>query len=203
MATNPRLPEEHDVHPKIEEQLQPKSRIPWVWVAIIVAGAMLLALIMWLPRAPRQYTPSGAQVPPQPTGSQIQLRDLTITPAPTGGSMYLQGQIVNTGGTSINGIQVEATFKGVNGANLETVRRPVEGIVGGTQTEAQNLTQAPIKPGEARPFRVSFDHLPEGWDHKLPALKIAAVTAAGNPGAGTLSPPILHKGQKSETNPRE
>jgi hypothetical protein len=199
MATNPRIPEERDVHPKIEEQLQPTGRIPWVFVAIIVAAAILLALIIWLPRSPRAYSPSGAQIPPQPTGSQIQITNLKLTAAPTGGALSLDGQIVNTGGTAINGIEVDATFKGINGANLETERRPVEGMVGGSATETQSLTQAPIKPGEARPFRISFDHVPVGWDHKMPALTIAAVTAAGNPGQGALSPPILNKGARQGT----
>jgi hypothetical protein len=53
MATNPRLPEERDLHPKIERQLQPAGRVPWLLVAIIVAAAILLAMIIWLPRTPQ------------------------------------------------------------------------------------------------------------------------------------------------------
>jgi hypothetical protein len=199
MATNPRLPEERDVHPKIERQLQPASRVPWVLVAIIVAAAILLAMIIWLPRTPRAYTPSGAQVPQQPTGQQIQLTNLKLTPAPTGGAVYIDGQIVNAGPTAINGVQASVAFKDANGATLQTVNVPVEGLVGGSNTATQNLAEAPIKPGEARPVRIAVNNVPQGWDHQMPSITIAAVTAAGNPGNDKLTRPILNKGQGQGT----
>ncbi len=197
MATNPRIPEDRDVHPKLQEQFQPKSRVPWVLVAIIVAAAILAALIIWLPRTPRQWTPSGAQVPPQPTGSQLQFTDLHITSAPTGGAIYLEGKMVNTGPTSVNGVQVNATFKGIDGSNLETVRRPVEEMVDNSGTTFEPLANSPIKPTEARPIRIAFDHVPEGWDHKLPALTIINVTAVGNPGNGNLAAPTVNQGENN------
>ncbi len=199
MATNPklpnqresRLPEDRDLHPKLQQQLQPTSRVPWILVAIVVAAAILLAMIIWLPRTPRATNPSGSQVPPQPTGDQVQLTNLTAVPGPTGASLYLEGRLLNTGPTAINGIEVDATFKSINGQNLETIRRPVEEMVGNSGTTYEPLANSPIKIDEARPFRISFDHVPEGWDHKLPALSIVAVTGVGNPGNGKLMPPIL------------
>lgn len=194
MATNPRLPEERDVYPKF--RLQPKNRIPWVWVAIIAAAVLLLALIIFLPRTPREEMPANAaQVPPQPTGSQIQFTNLKLAPAPTGGSVYLQGMLVNTGRTAINGVLVDATFQAINGATVDTARRPVEGLVGGSNPTTQLLTEAPIKPGEARPVRIAFDHLPEGWNHALPALTVVSVTAVGQAGAGKALPPIVKQQQ--------
>lgn len=196
MATNPKFPEQRDIHPKF--RLQPKSRVPWVWVAIIVAALILLTLIIFLPRAPRQEMPANAaQVPPQPTGSQIQFTNLKLAPAPTGGAVYLQGMLVNTGQTAINGVMVDATFQSANGATLETIRRPLEGLVGGSNATTQLLTEAPIKPSEARPVRIDFDHVPEGWNHALPALTIVGVTAVGQSGAAKGLPPIV-KQQEGE-----
>lgn len=197
MATNPRIPEERDAHPKIEQQLQPVSRVPWVWVAIIAAGAILLALIIWLPRTPRASSPSGAQVPQQPTGQQVQFRDVKLTPAPSGGSAYLDANLVNAGSTAINGVLVEVAFKGSDGRTLETVRRPVEGVVGGTNTTTQNLTDAPIKPGEGRHVRIALDRVPQGGDQQIPAVSVIAVTGVGNASDNKLNPPILNKGQNA------
>ncbi len=199
MATNPRLPEERDVHPKIERQLQPVSRVPWVPLAIVVAAAILLALIIWLPRSPRAYTPSGAQVPQQPTGSQIQLTNLNMTPAPVGNAVAIEAKLINAGPTAINGVEAEVGFKGADGTTLQTVRVPVEGVVGGSNTTTQNLTDAPIKPGEGRPVRIVVNNVPQSWDHKLPSVAIANVTAIGNANDNKLNPPILNKGQ---SNPR-
>jgi hypothetical protein len=196
MATNPRLPEERDVHPKF--RLQPKSRVPWAWLAIIAAAVMLLALIIFLPRSPRTAAPpNAAQVPPQPTGSQIQFTNLKLAPAPTGGAVYLQGALVNTGQTAINGVLVDATFQAANGATLETSRRPVEGLVGGSNATTQLLTEAPIKPNESRPVRIAFDHVPEGWNHALPALSLVSVTAVGQ-GGGKGLPPIVKKQENTK-----
>ncbi|MGI9102458.1 MAG: hypothetical protein ACR2IF_08440 [Terriglobales bacterium] len=207
MASNPQPPYppqrphlvKRDVHPKLQEQLQPQSRVPWVLIAIIVAAAILLALIIWLPRTPRAYTPSGAQVPAQPTGQQIQLTDVRLTPAPVGNAAYLETRLVNAGPTQINGVLVDVTFKGANGANVGTMRLPVEGIVGGSNTTAQPLTEAPIKPGEARPVRIALNNVPAAWDHSLPELSVAAVTAIGNPSNDKLGAPILNKDQSGAT----
>ncbi len=199
MATNPRLPEERDVHPKIQQQLQPVSRVPWVLVAIIVAAAILIALVIWLPRTPRAYTPSAAQVPQQPTGSQIQLTNLTMTPAPIGNALSIEAKLINAGPTSINGVQVDVGFKGADGRTLQTVRLPVEGVVGGSNTATQSLADAPIKPGEGRPVRIAISNVPQGWDHKIPDLAIANVTAIGNANENKLGAPILNKGQGGGT----
>jgi len=207
MATNPRTPDdprrpqivERDVHPKIQQQLQPQSKIPWPLIAIVVAALILAALVIWLPRTPRATSPSGAQVPAQPTGSQVQFTNLKLTPATIGGSLYIDARLVNAGPTAINGVLVDATFKGANGQDLETIRRPVQGLAGGSNVETEDLTKAPIKPTEARPVRISFDRVPDGWNHQMPALTVAAVTAIGQ-GGDKLAPPIVNK--DSSSNPR-
>lgn len=187
MATNPQFPPPRE--PRRGPSLAPKlpilkkSRFPWILFAIVVAAAILAALIWWLPQTPqREAPPSAAQVPAQPTGSQIQLTNLNIQPAPTGTAMYLSGIIHNQGNTAITGIQVQASFRGINGQTLETQTRPVEGLTGANDNTPQNLTQNPIRPNQNRPFRVYFEHYPSGWNQQVPALKITNVTATtGNP----------------------
>lgn len=177
MATSPQFPEHHDDHPKFPPQHKKKAA-PWVPFAIIVAAAILIALIIWLPQTPKkQLPPNAAQVPGQPTGAQVQFRDLRITPAPVGNQVYLSGTLVNTGDTAINGVLVDATFTNAQGQNLGTIRRPVEGIVGGSNVTTQPLTEAPIKPNEARPIRIAFANVPQGWNHQLPAITMVGVTA--------------------------
>lgn len=191
MATNPKLPPQHE-HPSLS--MQPRSRVPWVLIALIVAAAILVALILWLPRAPRQgMAPSAAQVPSQPTGSQIQFANMNITPATTGNAFELQGRMTNQGQTDITGVLVDATFKSNSGQNLETVRVPVMGVEGGSNTATQPLTDAPVKPGETRSVRMDFTHVPEGWNRQLPELSVVTVTAAGQPVSPAGQPPILNQ----------
>lgn len=164
MATNPKLPQHQ--HPSLK--MQPRSKVPWVLIAIIVAAALLVACILWLPRAPKQtMAPSAAQVPAQPTGQQIQFTHLNLTSAPAGNGIALQAQMTNQGSSDITGVMVDATFKSNSGQNLETIRVPVAGVEGGSNTATQPLTDAPIKAGETRPVRMEFTHVPEGWNRQL------------------------------------
>ena len=198
MATNPKLPQ-HE-HPRLK--LQPRSKVPWVLIAIVAAAALLVACILWLPRTPKQtMAPSGAQVPAQPTGEQIQFTGMNLTSAPAGNAVALQGQMTNQGSSEITGVAVDATFKGNNGQNLETIRVPVLGIEGGSNSATQPLTDAPIKAGETRPVRMEFTHVPEGWNRQLPELTVATVTAAGQPVSPAGQPPILneHNNQNSQS----
>lgn len=180
MATFPNPPQRPGLHEVPRLKVPKKNKFPWPLVAIVIAAAILVALIFWLPRTPHtQMPPSAAQVPAQPTGNQIQFTNLKMTPAPVGNAFYLEGQLVNHGNTDITGVQVQATFKNITGQTLETQVRPVEGIVGTSGAQTQDLTAAPIKPNQARPIRVSFNQYPDGWNKQIPELKVVAVTAHG------------------------
>lgn len=202
MATNPRIPQQEP--PRL--QLQPRSRVPWVLIALIAAAALLVALILWLPRTPRaQMAPNAAQVPQQPTGSQIQFTNMNITPAPTGNVVRLQGRMVNMGSTDLTGAIVAATFLGANGQPVGTVQAPVMGVEGGSNSADQPLTDAPIKPSEARIVRMDFANVPAGWNKQLPSLQVVTVTAAGQPVSPAGQPPILNEqnnqNSQSQKNP--
>jgi hypothetical protein len=179
MATNPQFPQNRgpqrvpDIHPKL--QVPRRKQFPWPIVALIVAAAILAAIIWLMPTTPHKRTaPPAAQVPGQPTGSQIQLSHLKMQPGPTGGAVYLAGQLTNTGNTDITGVQVQATFKGANGQTVATQVRPVEELQ--SPTQAQDFTKDPVKPNQARDFRISFDNVPAGWNHEVPAISITTVT---------------------------
>ena len=178
MATSPQYPEPRGphLHPKL--QTPPKRQFPWPLVALIIAAVILVALLAFLPRTPKkQLPPNAAEVPAQPTGNQVQLTDLKMTPAPVGGALYIEARLFNNGDTDITGAQVQAQFKNAAGQILETQNRPVEGMVGTSGPQTQDLTQAPIKPNEARPVRIAFDHQPDGWNKQMPELKVSTVTA--------------------------
>lgn len=179
MASNPQFPRQRgpqrvpDLHPKL--QVPRRKQFPWPILAIIAAAAILAVIIALMPTTPHKRTaPQGAQIPGQPTGSQVQMSHLTLKPGPTGGSVYVAGQLTNMGNTDITGVQVQATFKGGNWQNLQTQIRPVEELQSLTQT--QDFTKDPIKPNQARDFRIAFDNVPAGWNHEMPALSIGAVT---------------------------
>lgn len=176
MATNPQYSEQRPhLHPRL--QAPPKPRFPWPLIAIVIAAAILAVLIWWLPQPKKQLPPNAAAVPAQPTGNQVQLTSLKMTPSTVGSAFYVEAMLYNNGNTDITGVQGQAAFHGINAQVLETQTRPVEGMVGNSATEAQNLAQAPIKPNQSRAVRVYFNHYPAGWNKQMPDLKVTTVTA--------------------------
>jgi hypothetical protein len=180
MATNPKLPDYPNIPPRkqgddhAKVQMIRQSKFPWPLLAIIVGAALLAAIIAILPKGPHvTKPPAAAEIPQQPTASQIQVSNVRLAPAPVGDSVYLTAMLRNTGNSEITGAQVDARFPGNNGA--------VAGIEAGTvqsgaETSAQDLTQAPIKPDESRPVRIYFEHTPKGWNRQVPQLTVTTVT---------------------------
>jgi hypothetical protein len=153
-----------------------QSKFPWTIVALIVGAALLIAIFAVLPRAPHvTQPPTAAQVPTQPTAEQIQLTDIKIVPAPVGDALYLDATVHNTGNSAITGAQVSAQFLNENGRALGQEMAAVQGMEGGSTT-TQDLTVAPIKPNDARPVRIYFEHTPKGWNHEVPQLTVTTVT---------------------------
>jgi len=180
MATSPKMPpvprrRYPDDHARL--YLVRKRRFPWIYVALGVVAAMVIAILLYLPHMP-QVTPSaaGAEVPSQPTNQQVQLSGITLTPAPVGGALYLDGTIHNAGQTAINGVEVRATFAGTTGRSLGTQSRALKGV-SASGTEILDFTQSPIQPNQSRPFRAYFNHYPTGWNHQIPQLAVVEVTA--------------------------
>lgn len=207
MATNPRIPDDReerrdDLNARLREN-QPKSGAPWVPIALIVAAALLIALIAFLPRAPKASpTPAQADVPTQPTGNQIQLSNVKVVPSPDDKAVAITAMMTNAGGTTINGIAADGKFAGKDGTVLATIRTKVMGIEGGTAGDTQDLTQAPIKPNDQRPVRMVFENVPQGWNHEVPAITIAMVTGTGNPSdAKGVSPNVKGTSVQPQSNP--
>jgi len=195
MATNPRVPNQNEPDRKgpmlVQKPERPTSAAPGVALAIITALLLLGAIFYFMPRAPKQVTvpPSSADVPAQPVPGQLQISNLKVTPAPTGGSLNLDGQITNTGSSQVNGIMAEVRFPLNNGQTL-SVQRPVQAIAMGAAPGKQadtgrvtgnteDLTSAPIKPGDTRPVRITVDQVPASWNHQVP--EIALTTTTGTP----------------------
>jgi hypothetical protein len=178
MATNPQYPEQQRPHLQPRLPRPPKQRIPWPLIAIIIVAAILAALIWWLPQTPKKpLPPSSLEVPAQPIDNQIQLTALKMTPFAMGSAFYLEGMLYNNGNSDIISVQVQAAFRSRNGQVLERQTRRMEGMVGNSATQAQDLAQAPVKPNQSRAVRVYLDHYPAGWNKQMPARKVATVTA--------------------------
>lgn len=176
MATNPRIPEHRDVPTLVEQRKKRSSASGVIW-GIIVAAVILGTIIYFLPRAPRRpVAPANATTPAQPTGNTVQLTNVKLSTAPVGGQMYIYARLYNNGNTSINGVAANVSFPGNKGQSVASFTSAVESYKDQT---ALPLTEAPIKPNEARDVRIPIEHVPAGWNHEMPGITIQNVTSIG------------------------
>jgi hypothetical protein len=177
MATNPRIPDRQDVPTLKEQAREKKSGSPLVPLGILVAALLLIALIVWLPRTPKaSVPPNGAVIPAQPTGNQVQLTDMRISPSPVGNQIYIYGKLFNGGETTINGLNARVTFSDQNNQPLNTITSAVQAVDNGV---GKTLTEMPVKPNDTRDIRINIEHVPQGWNHQLPEIAVERVTGQG------------------------
>jgi hypothetical protein len=173
MATNPRIPDRPEL-PTLRSEKKRTDSAKLVPLGILIAAVLLVALIIWMPRAPRGTTgPRDAAVPPQPTGNQVQVTNVHLSPAPVGQSMYVYATIFNAGNTAINGLRMNVAFNDQGGTQLP----PSSGIA--EDATGKNLVDNPIPPKGTRDIRIPVQDVPQNWNHQVPGLKIDTVTAQG------------------------
>lgn len=80
-----------------------------------------------------------------------------------GGVVYYDGTLENRGSKTLTGYTVNLTFRGIDGAALETDKRVL-----------LDNRQQPLPPGAKRTFEIGFDHTPSGWNQAPPAVSAAA-----------------------------
>jgi hypothetical protein len=79
----------------------------------------------------------------------------------------IKGKISNNGPRALKSVDVYCLFYGVDGRELHRERVPI--VRSGT---------APLKPNQARAFRLPFDSLPDGWNQAMPKMVIAQIAFA-------------------------
>jgi len=177
MATNPRIPEHRDV-PTLVSQNRKKSSAPWVLFGIFAAAVLLACIIYWLPRVPKASSaPTNAVIPVQPTGAEVRLSDIRLSPSPTGNQLYIYARLSNVAQRPINGVRVNVTFPGANQQPVATITTEVESFKNQT---SQSLAAAPIQANETRDVRIPIEHAPSGWNHQMPEIRVQDVTGFGN-----------------------
>ena len=78
---------------------------------------------------------------------------------------YLDAQITNAGTRVVSQVQLEMEFVDTLGqVVLRETNRPV------------NLQTPALKPGEARTFQVSFEHMPLEWNQAPPSIRVKLVS---------------------------
>jgi hypothetical protein len=90
---------------------------------------------------------------------------------------YIDGHIRNTGNQTVNGITVQVLFRNdvqlppqIETQSVALIRTHEPYI------DTQPISASPLKPGDDREFRLTFETIPGNWNYQMPEIHIIQVT---------------------------
>ncbi|HUS18433.1 MAG TPA: DUF2393 family protein [Terriglobales bacterium] len=161
------------------------SRGPWLGLgigALIVVG--IISYLVYASRSSPTRHERRAEVmqsaPADPYAANLPIAEIKMFEAENfvgGKAVYVEGKITNTGDKTVTGATVEGTFKNSldqvvqrENHNLMVIqaREPAVDVVA--------LSAAPLKPGESKEFRMTFEHISADWNGQYPQVAVKLVT---------------------------
>jgi len=144
------------------------ASFPIIMLCVGVLLAALVAALVLLRRPPSSGTASTRSAGQVPSSEQkayfgsLEFGDLHMSAAENflGNTVtYLDGRVRNQGTKTVRGLDVELNF--VDTLNQVVLRETAHLITN---------RAVPLKPGEARAFRVTFEHMPVDWNQAPPTI---------------------------------
>lgn len=161
------------------------SRGPWLGLgigALLVAG--IITFLIYSSRSSDTRYVRRAEVmqatPADPYAAQLSLTDIKMFEAENfvgGKSIYVEGKITNNGDKTVVGATIEGTFKNALDQVVQRenhtlmiirAREPADDIVA--------LSALPLKAGETKEFRMTFERISADWNGQYPAVAVKLVT---------------------------
>jgi hypothetical protein len=95
----------------------------------------------------------------------------------TGGKVtYVDGHIANKGNKTVTGITTQVLFRNFAHEVAQNETQPMMVIrTRDPYVDTQPVAAAPLKPGDERDFRLSFDTVTPNWDGAYPEIRILRV----------------------------
>ena len=147
-------------------------------VPLIVGVGILLILaaaIFLIRSAPRPTTA------PAPYAANLTISDIKMSTADNfaGTSVtYIDGTITNTGSQTVTAATVEATFRDSLGQIAQRDVLPLHVLkASNLYDDIVDLDKTPLQPGQAKPFRLTFEHISAEWAQTAPQIRPMSVTA--------------------------
>jgi hypothetical protein len=138
-----------------------------VWMGDAIA---ILAAVIYLERPQTQQADEGGATPEAKAYvSHLELSGVNMAASEN----FMKQQVVEIQGTIANrGPPLLLVCRRADGREVHRERLPILGASG---------SRAPLSPNAARPFRLPFDSVSDGWNQAMPKLVIARIQFADKP----------------------
>ena len=136
-----------------------------ILVAVVTLALTAALVLVWHSHVAAELSANGSIIPTEEQKAyftQIEITDAHMSAAENflGASMtYLDARVTNKGTKTLRRLDLELTFVDMlNQVVLRERARPV------------TRRSPPLKPGESRAFRVTFEHMPVDWNQAAPTM---------------------------------
>jgi len=159
--------------PSTSSQVRDSNRIPILVGMVLVV--VIVGIIVLFSRGQ-----SKGNAAPHPYAANLKISDLKMSAAENfvGATVtYLDGTVTNTGDKTVTHATVHVVFKDSLGQIAQTEDVPLHVLqTGGPYLDAVDLSTSPLAPGQSKPFRLTFEHVTEEWNHEFPDLRVMDVS---------------------------
>ena len=166
--------------PQLLPSATPQER-NWLPIGIAI-GAVLLVVIGWVAvfgngKPPVRMTAINA--PLDPYAASLPISNLVMSESANlaGGKVtYVDGHIANKGSQTVTGITVQVLFRNAANEVAQNETQPLKLIrTRQPYVDLQPVSDAPLKPGGERDFRLIFDPVNQDWNGAYPEIRILKV----------------------------
>jgi hypothetical protein len=149
------------------------------WRPVIVGVAVVVLLVVAVAFLLRSHPQTVPQ--PDPYAASLRISNLKMSQAENfvGASVtYVDGTLRNDGAKTLTHGMVHVTFKNSLDQVVQTEDLPILVLqTSGPYPDTVDLKASPLSPGQEKPFRLTFEHVSDDWNHAYPEVKIMAVAA--------------------------
>jgi hypothetical protein len=142
-------------------------------IVVVLVGALVFAGRKKPAAAPSTLQPADAYSADLPLSQLAMSESANLS----GGKLtYLDGHIGNTGDRTVNAITVQVVFQNDESLAPQIDTLPLTLIrMKQPYIDTEPVSAAPLKPGDEREFRLTFDTVPENWNQQMPEVRIIHV----------------------------
>ena len=139
-------------------------------IVMVVVGALVIAGRKKPTRPPSSLLPADAYAASLPLSQFAMSESANLS----GGKMtYLDGHVQNTGDRTVTGVTVQVVFQNdealapaIDTVPLTLIRMKEPYI------DIEPVSAAPLKPGDYREFRLTFEAVPDNWNSQMPEVRV-------------------------------
>jgi hypothetical protein len=148
----------------------------WRAIGIAIGIVVVIVAVLFLVSRSQQKASSG----PPPYAANITFSDLKMSAAENfvGATVsYVDGTVTNMGSQTVTHVVAEVTFRDSMAQLAQRESVPLRVLqTQGPYPDAVDLNVSPLAPGQAKPFRLTFEGISAQWNHEYPNIKVTDVT---------------------------